>query len=178
MTTRIVTAVLLVAACATPSPNSRQEETPLADAALTEAKSRADAKDFDGAAEALAAVIIAPEPPRGSLLMLHVIHGSLSAAERQRLAALGTTMDKPIFVRDMRLEYAWTAEFACADGPAKLETQSLFKGPGKGPNCALDGISFTCGNGNKSIRYFDYSADPRDKELRKRLAGFDPCKEK
>jgi hypothetical protein len=134
-----------------------------------------NAGDDDGVAETLAAVVTRPDPPTDGFVMLHDLRENLSPAARRRLSELGSTIDAPIYVPDVRLERLWTEDFGCPERKANVAMQSLLKG--KGPGCVLDAIRFTCGDAPVRNAYFDFSADPRDKDLRRRT-GYDPCKDK
>jgi hypothetical protein len=83
------------------------------------------------------------------------------------VAALGAAADHPVYVPAIRFEYSWLGTFACPDGHPQVSAQHLLSGP-KGQ---LDQLDYNCGDGVTRTAFFDFSADPMEKSLRRELGG-------
>jgi hypothetical protein len=121
----------------------------------------------DGAADVLAALVTAPEPPLEAFTELARLRDRLSTAARLRIAQLGSAADRPVHVPAIRFEYSWLGTFACQDGHPQVSGQKLLKS-NRG---TLDELDFTCGDGPARSVFFDFSADPTERALRRELGA-------
>jgi hypothetical protein len=110
-------------------------------------------------------VVTAPGAPTIAFQGLAAAYRNLDAAGQQRIRSLGTRSSAPIHVPEIGTEYFWVRTFGCEGGSARVKMQALISSD-KGP---LEPLFFVCADGAERSLYFDFSADPMEKEMRKEL---------
>lgn len=127
-------------------------------------------KNWQTAADVFTGVVLSPNPPMMALSGLATAYRNLDDAGRQRIRALGTQPSAPIHVPEIAAEYWWVRTFGCEEGSGRVTMQALIGGDGgDGGKKLLDRLDFTCSAGQQRALYFDFSADPMEQEMNRRL---------
>lgn len=125
------------------------------------------AGDVERAADHYIAAVTGPDPPEAAFQHLARIYERLRPATRDRIRALGGTVEAPLFVPSIGYEYAWIAAFACTGGQGRVAEQVLVAGRQGGGQ--LDRLHCLCPDGSDRSLYFDFSADPHEREMKSQL---------
>jgi hypothetical protein len=125
----------------------------------------AEQSKYDEGAALMIQEVLEPDPFEATFGALYDVLDKVSAPVKTKIVALGTDQAAPIHVPAISYEYKWVNSFVCGGKQAQNVTQSLISGK----NGDLDELAFDCGDATKHAVYFDFSADPQEKEMRKQL---------